>query len=73
VVRGISFERSRLGLLSSISHLAVLEPQADWVMWVKYTTSRECQTKYLGMSPVMDNSERLYMEPGQGFHSNFLN
>jgi hypothetical protein len=43
-------------------------------MWVKCTTSRYCETKYLVVSMVMDNYEQLYMEPVQGaHHSNFLN
>ena len=34
----------------------------DWVSWWKCTTSRECQTMIIAVSPVTDNSEQLDKE-----------
>ena len=45
---------------------------ADGVLWWTCTTSAECQSKYLDVSPVTDNSEQLNKDVNGGsHHSNF--
>jgi hypothetical protein len=74
LVWGIAFERSRLSL-----HLAIW---AKWASWQKRLTEscgksapplQSVKTKYLAVSPVTDNFERLDFEVVQGSpHANFL-
>ena len=46
----------------------------SWVLWEKCTNSREDQTKYLAVSPVMDNFEQLDLKQFEKSpHPNFLN
>ena len=53
--------------------MSVMVERVDWVLWEKCTTSRECQTKYLAVSPVMDNYEQLDLKLfGRSPHPNFL-
>ena len=45
----------------------------DWVSWWKCTTSRECKTMIIAVSPVTDNSEQLDKDvDGKSPHSNFI-
>ena len=47
--------------------------RVDWDLWEKCTTSRECKTKYLAVSPVTDNFEDQDFEAVQESpHPNFL-
>jgi hypothetical protein len=57
---GELFQKGLVLVFSRLFHTWLLwNHGADWVIWEKCTTSRECQTKYLAMSPVMDSSERM--------------
>ena len=53
--------------------MSIVVNGVDQNLWGKCTTSRECQTKYLAVSPVMDNYEQLSLELfGRSPHPNFL-